>query len=332
MRVSSTKKSRYYKYAAIVLLAVFLVSFSLIAVNLYEKNHGKFPVQTTAEKFIEHDGVKYELKDNLETFIVIGIDGKDTDSYKDDVQADFILLLVLDNDAKTVTPIQINRDTVTEMNVLGLGNKRVGTVKQQVALSYNYGSNGNVSCGNTLNAVSKLLNGMKIDHYLSVTMDGVPVFNDLVGGVTVEVLDDMTVDGETLVKGQTVTLMGKQALDYVRARSALEDKTNVARMARQRQYLAALREKTVEKLNADLNFAVEIVEKMSDHIVSDRSVNRLQELLEKITAYEFTETLELEGESSEVKVNDDEKIMEFYPYADSITEIVVKAFYRTSDK
>ncbi len=332
MRISSTKKSRYYKYAAIVLLAVFLVSFSLIAVNLWEKKHGKFPTQTTVEKFIERDGVKYELKDDLETFIVIGLDKSSgdegvSDSYNNDKQADFIMLFVLDNDAKTVTPIHINRDTMAEMNVLGLNGNPVGSVTKQIALSYNYGNGGKVSCRNTLDAVSELLLGMKINHYASVTMDGVPVYNDLVGGVTVEVLDDFTGIDETLVKGQTITLMGQQALTYVRTREGLENNTNAARMVRQKQYLTALREKTLEKLDGDSEFAAELVVKMSEYLISDRSVTQMQELLNKFSAYEFAETLELEGES---RVG--EKFMEFYPDADSITEVVVKAFYRASDK
>ncbi len=332
MRVSSTKKSRYYRYAAIILLVVFLVSFSLIAVNIYENNRGKYPTQTTVEQFIEHDGVKYELKEDLETFIVIGLDKMSdydgvSDSYNNDKQADFIMLFVLDNKAKTVTPIHINRDTMAEMNILGLNGNPVGSVTKQIALSYNYGNGGKISCRNTLDAVSELLLGMKIKHYASVTMDAVPVYNDLVGGVTLEVLDDFTGIDETLVKGETVALSGQQALTYVRTREGLEDNTNAARMIRQKQYLTALREKTVEKLNSGTKFAVELTTALSDYLISDRSVTQMQELLDKFSSYEFLETLELEGEN---KVG--EKFMEFYPSEDSITEIVVKAFYRESDK
>lgn len=332
MRVSSTKKSRYYKYAAIVLLAVFLVSFSLAMINIWENKNGRYPDQTSADKNIEYNGVKYKLKDNIETFVVIGLDktledGGESDAYNNDKQADFIMVFVLDNKEKTVTPIHINRDTMAEINILGLSGNKVGTVNKQIALSYNYGNGGKVSCGNTLNAVSKLLNGMKMDHYLSVTMDGVPVYNDLVGGVTVEILDDFTGIDDTLVKGQRITLMGQQALTYVRTREGLEDSTNVARMVRQKQYLTALREKTMEKLDGGDEFAKDIFTTMSDYIISDLSVNRLQVLLDKFSAYEFTETMELEGES---KVG--EKFMEFYPDGDSITKTVVNAFYRESDE
>ena len=40
-----------------------------------------------------------------------------------------------------------------------------------------------------------------------------------------------------------VTLDGEKALTYVRSRHHIDDQTNIARMARQRQFLAALEEK-----------------------------------------------------------------------------------------
>ena len=332
MRVSSTRKSRYYKYAAIVLLVVFLVSFSLALINIWEDNNGNHPDSTSADKYIEHGGVKYMLKEDIETFVLIGLDktledGGEIDAYNNDKQADFIMVFVLDNEAKTVTPISINRDTMVDVNILGLSGNKVGTVNKQIALSYNYGNGGKVSCRNTLDSVSKLLLGMKMNHYLSVTMDGVPVYNDLVGGVEVEVLDDFTGIDDTLVKGQTVTLTGQQALIYVRSREGLEQNTNAARMVRQKQYLTALREKTMEKLNGDSEFAAELTVEMSDYIVSDRSVTRLQELLNKFSLYEFTEMLELEGETKLGAL-----FWEFYPDEDSIKDVVVKAFYQVSDK
>lgn len=332
MRASSARKSRYYKYAAIILLVVFFVSFSLIAMDLYEKKHGNFSEETTADRFIEHNGVKYELKDGIETFIVIGLDKTSdydgaSDSYNNDKQADFIMLFVIDDKAKTITPIHINRDTIAEMNVLGLNGNPVGTVKKQIALSFNYGNGEKLSCHNTMDSVSNLLLGMKIHHYAAVTMDGVPVYNDLVGGVTVEVLDDFTGIDKTLVKGETVTLSGRQALTYVRSREGLEDNTNTARMVRQRQYLTALREKTVEKIEGDAEFAAKLVVKMSEHLISDRSVNQMQELLNKFSSYTFNETLQLEGES---KVG--EQYMEFYPDEDSIKDAVTRAFYQKSEQ
>ena len=42
------------------------------------------------------------------------------DSYNNDKQADFLMLFVIDNDTKQYTAIHVNRDTVAEIDVLGV--------------------------------------------------------------------------------------------------------------------------------------------------------------------------------------------------------------------
>ena len=332
MRAPNAVKGRYYQFAGIVLLIVFLVSFYLITINLWERSNKAFPTQQPVDETLEYNGIKYDLKDNIETFVVIGLDKmsdgeEDSDAFRNDKQADFIMVFVLDNASQTITPIQINRDTMVEMNLLSLNGNPYATATKQIALSFNEGNGKKISCRNTLDAVSTLLLGMKMNHYIAVTMDGVPVYNDLVGGVTLEVLDDFSSIDASLVKGETVTLKGRQSLTYVRTRQGVGDETNVSRMARQRQYLNGLHEATVTKLKDDDAFAAELTTKMSEYIISDRSVSRLQVLLEKFSSYSFNETLVLEGEN---KVG--EKFMEFYPTKDSVLKTVIAAFYRESGK
>ena len=81
---------------------------------------------------------------------------------------------------------------MTQIRILGVTGEPAGTFTGQLALAHTYGSGEEDSCENTVLAVSNLLYGMEIDHYVSLTMDGVALLNDLVGGVTVEVLDDFS--------------------------------------------------------------------------------------------------------------------------------------------
>lgn len=165
---------------------------------------------------------------------------------------------------------------------------------------------------------------VKIDHYLSLTMDAVPLLNDSVGGVEITVLDDFTGIDDTLVKGETVVLNGEQALRYVRARQGLEDSTNDARMARQRQYVRALYEKMLSSQRSDEDFMVQTVTSLSDYLVYDSSDQKMKELAEKFDEYEFLGIREIEGET---KLG--EEFMEFYPDEDSLKAIVVELFYTT---
>lgn len=321
-------KRKYLGYIAIALLLVFVSSIVLLAVDYWEKRRGVYSGDGNEGLIstLEYDGKNYVLKDDVETFLVIGLDKYDgnvsNDAYTNDQQADFLLLFAIDNSNSTVTAIQINRDTMAQINVLGVAGEKISTVEKQIALSHTYGNGREVSCRNTADAVSALLLDAKINHYLSLTLDAVPVCNDLVDGVEVTVLDDFTGIDDALVKDQKVTLTGEQALTYVRARNGMEDSTNEHRMIRQRQYIDALYQKTVQCARDNKNFIVESSASLTDYLVSDRSVNQLQVLFEKITSYEFKGILTIDGESVV-----GEEFMEFHPDEDALKKVVVDVFY-----
>ena len=320
-------KRKLMRYLSIALLIIFLLTGAFLLLELWEKRQGNFPEQEPQDTAIEYNGDKYVINESVESFLIMGLDkfedAIDNESYNNNQQADFLMLLVFDNEEKKCTAIHLNRDTMVDMNILGVAGQKVGTVYKQLALAHTYGNGKDVSCRNTADAVSGLLNGVKVNHYLSITMDAVPVLNDLLGGVEVTVLDDFTGIDDSLKKGETVTLHGEQALTYVRTRYGLEDSSNSTRMVRQKQYLNAIYDKAMLRIEEDDEFVVEAFVKLADYIVSDRSVNQLQELTKKLSQYELTEIDSIEG-NSKVKNG----LMEFYPDADSVDEIVFDLFYK----
>ncbi len=320
-------KRKLMRGLAVALLAVFLLTGAFLLLELWEKRQSIFPEQKTENTVYEYNGVEYVKNEDVESFLILGLDkfedAINNDSYNNDQRADFLMLLVFDNSEKKFTAVHLNRDTMVNMNVLGVAGQKIGTVNNQLALAHTYGNGRDVSCRNTADAVSELLNGVKVNHYLSITMDAVPILNDLLGGVEVTVLDDFSGIDDTLIKGETVTLHGDHALTYVRERYGLEDSSNSTRMVRQRQYMTAVYDKAMLKIENDDNFVIEASSKLADYIVSDRSVNQLQEIAKKLSQYKFTEIETLEGESV-VK----DGLMEFRPDADSIDKIVFELFYK----
>lgn len=320
-------KRKLMRGLAVALLAVFLLTGAFLLLELWEKRQSIFPEQKTENTVYEYNGVEYVKNEDVESFLILGLDkfedAINNDSYNNDQRADFLMLLVFDNSEKKFTAVHLNRDTMVNMNVLGVAGQKIGTVNKQLALAHTYGNGRDVSCRNTADAVSELLNGVKVNHYLSITMDAVPILNDLLGGVEVTVLDDFSGIDDTLIKGETVTLHGDHALTYVRERYGLEDSSNSTRMVRQRQYMTAVYDKTMLEIENDDNFVIEASSKLADYIVSDRSVNQLQEIAKKLSQYKFTEIETLEGESV-VK----DGLMEFRPDADSIDKIVFELFYK----
>lgn len=329
-------KNNYLKYVAIGLVIVFLIAAFLL-LQEWEKQQGRFPVSGTEEGVVKYEGKEYVLRDDVETFLVLGLD-----RYKDahtseshesgSVQADFLMLFVFDNTSKTTTAIHINRDTMANVHRLDVGGNKVGIVeKKQIALAYNYayGDGGSVNCRNTADSVSELLKNVRVNQYMSLTMDAVVVANDLVGGVEVTVLDDFTGIDDHLIKGEKVTLMGEQALRYVRTRYGLEDSTNSARMERQKQYVDALFAKAISCMKSDSEFVLNAADKLSPYLEYNSTEYRLKEYAEKFDSYEFLGIREIEGETK-----NGEEFVEFHPDEASVWEIVIELFYelKTNDK
>jgi LCP family protein required for cell wall assembly len=327
MRENGSRKRKIVKIATAVLLMVFIVVSALVLLQNWEKTQGMFPTLSPEDTTVEHNGKEYVLNPDVDTLLVLGLDkymGVHTGaSYNNDKQADFLMLLVFNNKEKTTTAIHINRDTMARVNVLAIdGIKVINTVTKQIALSHTYGNGKEISCRNTADSVSELLYGMQIDHFISLTMDSVGIYNDLVGGVEVTVLDDFKGIDDTLVKGEKVLLKNKHALNYVRTRYGLDDSTNNNRMNRQQQYVNALFEKSKKITEKDDQFIIDASLKMADYIVSDRSVTQLQELAKKIDDYKFMGIKTIKGESKK-----GEEFIEFYPDNDDIKNLVIELFY-----
>jgi len=316
----------------LAVLAFFL--FLLLMVHVWEQkdreakgsavNSGD-AADESGEELMYYNGAWYVQKRKLETVLILGID-KYTGEQEQPVQgsfeqADFMMLLALDRENGTSTGIHLNRDTMTEFNILSGSGASAGTKTGQLALSHTYGDTAQIRCKNTVDAVSNLLYGVKIDHYLSLTMDSVAVLNDLAGGVTLEVLDEFPGDG-TLVKGETMTLRGQQALTYVRTRKGLEDSSNLHRMERQRQYLEALQTQLFEKIDADSEFLISSLLQINPYMVSDCTIEQLSDLVEAIKSCEKREYVTLEGKAEKGEVH-----VEFYVDEEALQRLVMEMFY-----
>ncbi len=262
---------------------------------------------------------------NLDTLLLIGVDDfgamTSSNSYNNSSQADFLALFVRDQDTGERAVIHLNRDAMTNIPVLGLTGQKAGTTWGQLALSFNYGRGQEDSCKNVVDAVSNLLFGVEIDHYLAVTMDAVPIMNDWVGGVEVQVLDDFTGIDDTLKLGSMVKLQGDRALTYVRTRMGLEDSTNLHRMERQRQYaenwMAAAQPYLKDtKAIADLILSIE------EYHFTNYTVEQFAQFGEMLTAKNELVSYELPGENVLGKV-----YMEYHVDDAALAEMVLKLFY-----
>ena len=160
------------------------------------------------------DGELYKHDNDKILVLAVGLDSYEqveTDGYMNSELADFLYLLVIDKYDNSITPIQINRDSMVEYNVLGVTGGIADKTFGQIALSHTYGDGGLTSLCNTKDAVSDLFYGAHINYYISLTMDAIPIINDELGGVSVYVEDDFTGIDDSIIQGQYCTLYGQSA-------------------------------------------------------------------------------------------------------------------------
>lgn len=326
-RAQSNKRVAIAVVCVAATVVLFLVGLFLL--HTWEEGYSRAPLPEGGDSeagLTYYDGAWYRQRRDVETTLLMGIDKAAVDetmpSQGEYEQSDFMMLLVIDKKTEKCVAIHINRDTMTEIQMLSDTGRVEGRFTGQITLAHSYGGQPEIQCRNAVTAVSNLMYGIKVDHYISLAMDGVLVLNDLVGGVTVEVMDDFTGFDDTLVQGEAVTLMGQHALNYVRIRKGLEDPSNIHRMERQKQYLEALQTKLISAADADQDFSMSALMELNEYMVSNCSVEQLSKLSDTLKEYGIAEYRTLEGEAVMGK-----KFIEYYVNEGELQKTVMELFY-----
>lgn len=282
-----------------------------------------------------YDGAWYAPREGLETVLILGLDRSAEDgsilSYGNYAQADFQLLLIIDREKQTYTPLHLNRDTMAEITEFDRSGNQAGSSAAQLALAYAraqaYTGDEKAARQAAMEAVSGVLFSAEIDHCVTLTMDGLMMLNDLAGGVEVEIRDDFSAIDEQLVQGETVNLLGRHALNFVRTRWRVGDNSNLERMERQEQYLEALTEKLTSLAEEDEDFVLSALLELNSYLGSDCTLGQLADLAETLRAFDRAPSRSLEGEAVM-----GEQYIEFYPDQRKLEKLVVEVFYEKVDE
>ncbi len=307
----------------IVLLAVFVYSGIRIvdAVLLPEQT---VDTGNTVTKTIVKDGVEYFPRQDVTTMLLMGIDRSGTvaasPSYNNTGAADMVALVIFDETNKAINVLMLNRDTMVSMPVLGLNGQPAGTTTAQLALAHTYGSGMRDSCENMKTTVSGFLNGVEINHYLSMNMDTVSILTDAVGGVKVNVREDFSAVDATIPMGDTV-LNGTQAFNFVQNRKDVGAEMNVSRMERQKVYMKGFME-ALKKKSGSASFVSDTYASIEDYIVTNVSVNSLNGMLSRYSDYDLKEIVTPEGENTQK-----DGYMEFEADQEKLTDLLLQLLY-----
>lgn len=277
-------------------------------------------------EYVEYNGVKYAENDAVTTILLGGVDrdeplelsgGNGTGG-----QVDMLMLFVINNETQTIERIQIDRDTMTSIQVLNENYLVEGTQTAQIALSHAYGNGGSVSCKNTVAAVETLFHGIQVDEYLFMNMGAIPTLNDFVGGVEVRIRDDFSQVDPSLIKGKTIRLNGDQAYNYLRSRKLMDEPTNENRMKRISLYMDGLVTQLETQIRSDTESAMGFYDQIADYMSTSLSASELAALVLKTDGYIYDDIIIPEGTFAE-----NTELEEFYVDEEQLTQMIFELFY-----
>ena len=294
------QKEKNYKILPVFILLLLAVAVLLVVLVILSRGNKENPVTSTEyvkttedtssgtdkwqEGVISYNGKNYRYNTSIKNYLFLGVDQDGpVVKAKDGIsggQSDAMFLLVADDRNKTLSVIAINRNTMTNVKVYDEDGEYVNTARLQICLQHGYGDGMRVSCLRSVDAVSELFYNLPISGYLSMNMDALPIINDEIGGVTVEVLDDLsnTAKNVSLKKGETVTLTGDEAYVYLRSRDTSVFDSAGERLNRQMQYMTALfaKMKTVTESNPSIFKTIN--SSIKDYTVSSMDFVKLAEM------------------------------------------------------
>ncbi len=341
------QKEKNYKILPVFILLLLAVAVLLVVLVILSRGNKENPVTSTEyvkttedassgtdkwqEGVISYNGKNYRYNTSIKNYLFLGVDQDGpVVKAKDGIsggQSDAMFLLVADDRNKTLSVIAINRNTMTNVKVYDEDGEYVNTARLQICLQHGYGDGMRVSCLRSVDAVSELFYNLPISGYLSMNMDALPIINDEIGGVTVEVLDDLsnTAKNVSLKKGETVTLTGDEAYVYLRSRDTSVFDSAGERLNRQMQYMTALfaKMKTVTESNPSIFKTIN--SSIKDYTVSSMDFVKLAEMSADYT-FDESHMYTIPGETVQGEV------FEEYNVDDpALYEMILEIFYEPVD-
>lgn len=176
--------------------------------------------------------------------------------------SDTILMLRFSPETKQLTLLSIPRDTRTSVEGRGITKINAANADGGPALS--------------AQAVSELLNGVTIDRYVRINVQGVEKLVDALGGVTVYVPKDMKYQDDSQhlyinLKAGKQHLNGNQALQLLRFRH--DENGDIGRIQRQQVLMRALMEQVLNPTT--LSRLPKILSVIQSHIDTNLTIEEL---------------------------------------------------------
>lgn len=326
-----------------ILIGILVVIFAFVAIfagtygflRLTGEKDIKPNMSNVSEQYqdtLKYKGHTYKYNQDLFTVAFLGIDQEDLKTVD---ETDFVgaadadIVLTVDTKSGKTTAIAIPRDTMVDVDVWSESGIFLRTEKTQLCLAYAYGDGAEQSCKNSMNAISRILYSVPIQKYFALDLSGVSALNDAIGGVTVQALYPLP--QYDIKVGDTVTLKGKAAAEYVRTRDMDKVDASLNRVDRQVQYIKAYSQQLLPAVMRDFSTVSSLYNTASKYSQTNLTLNNATYVASLLLSKGITnfETKTLTGT---MKAEPDEKIAnlahaQFYPDEDELMKIILSTFY-----
>ena len=275
---------------------------------------------------VEYKGETYKYNDHLSNYLFLGIDTRETvDTYQSQVdagQADAIFLVSMDRATEKIKVLFIPRDSMTRIETFNPYGQSLGETTDHLNIQYAFGDGKEKSCELMKTAVSNMLDGLPIQGYCSMNMDGISVITDFVGGIQLTIPDDSLADvNPEYKKGAVVDITGETAEQFVRYRDIDKTQSALVRQERQKTFLQALVQKAQEKAGEDAGFVTGLYDSVKSYTVTNMGNDIFAKLL-AASQNGITDTETVPGEGTH-----GENFDEYHIDEDALSDLIISMFY-----
>ena len=279
-------------------------------------------------RIIHYKGHTYQFNENIASVLFMGIDNrqlKENATSGTAGQADALYLFTYNALNGQIKVLCLNRDTMTDISRYDEGGNFHDTTNSQLCLAYAYGDGKKLSAENQVTAVERLLYNVPINAYYAIDLDAIKILNDDIGGVTLT----PNYTFKSYVKGQSVTLKGNMAEEFVRYRDIRLLDDNLRRMDCQRLYINSFASQIVPAIKQDFQVALKLYQHSSENTVTNIKAPILTYLASSLaTKYSGLNMTTTSGKYVDVATDE---FAEYIIKKDKLFETVLDFYYTRID-
>lgn len=282
---------------------------------------------------VTYEGATYKRSTYMKAVLLLGIDKKrsvlEEDPDGDTGASDGILLIAQDTSRNEIKVFQIPRDSMLTIERIDQNGNKV-MVFDHLSLAFTDGEGRDESAKASVRAVSDLLCGLSIDHYMVASLSILADVNDLAGGVTVTVPNGELVKANPdWTEGKQIMLHGDEAERFLRYRDITIDGTPVTRLSQHKAYIKGF----YEAVRKDSYSIAEICDYLEGKVVSDMTKGEYEKLALDAVTSKFNPEADITVFPGEATMGEEDGVIydQYYvDYAETIP-IILDTFYRKVD-